>query len=455
MKSYKKVGEIKMEDKIDSFLLFCDEMQVAEEGLSDIASNVWSSIKRSTQKAKQWFRKLLLNINYFKDATLDTVMNSDLLKVLKMSQPRTELNFKPINVYYKALSALGKKDGKVNRFAVGEVYEHVGYSEQFSELVKRSTMDVNQSIKATKNSAEYKRLQRGKYDYKTKQNIPLSNIVSDLKSCDNLLSSTESQMNQIEASFNKVKSEEKKSLMKKMNIFLHNIINYCKFRISIIGRYLRYAKASIKGLIHNIGKNDVKSKADLKYHIPKISKRVNVSNFSELKEAYEKMKTAMTYEEYKPCYDKVTSILGISGYVIKQLKLIEAANSAIVMAVKDDGESIEVSTQRLFHSSDNPNIPELVPTFKSKSNTTFYPTPRVYAHLSIPANRLGSSIQMSSEKGDTVLYEITTKVKTAYVDREIGKTAVFINTDKPLKIKKLDYNRYKKTNETKLGFEKE
>ena len=116
---------------------------------------------------------------------------------------------------------------------------------------------------------------------------------------------------------------------------------------------------------------------------------------------------------------------------------------------------IQKEVIKIQYSSDNPNIPELVPTFKSKSNTTFYPTPRIYAHLSIPANRLGSSIQMSSEKGDTVLYEITTKVKTAYVDREIGKTAVFINTDKPLKIKKLDYNRYKKINETKLGFEKE
>ena len=69
-------------------------------------------------------------------------------------------------------------------------------------------------------------------------------------------------------------------------------------------------------------------------------------------------------------------------------------------------------------------------------------------------NRLGSSVQLSEKKGDSVVYQLDQKVNTAYVDRELGKSAVYVNTDKPLKIKKIDYTKWKQMEEVELGFDK-
>lgn len=440
-----------MDYTIENYIHFCDEFIIAEEGLKDIGKNIWSGIRTTISKIRKWFLNVLQNLNKFKHAVLDSVLNSDIVNVLKMSQPRTELNFKPIQMYYKLFSTLKKDNGKVNRFVVGEVYEHQGFSEEFDDLIKRSTFDTTRAIDTAKKSKEYKRIQKNTYSYDNVTEIPLNNIQTDISKCNNMIISMEKECAKIE-SISQNENQQQQSLSSKMRIFLRAVISYCTFKIGVIGRYLRYAKLSIKGKLSK-KKIEVKTTHDLNYHIPKIKKSIDKDNYAILKNAIEKMKNAKSYEEYKPNYDILTKGLGIQNHVIKYIKCIDATCSIIIASVKDDGEELLTSNAKFYHSSDNPTLKQLIPFFKSKSNTTFYPTPRIYLHLNTPANRLGSSIQNSESKGDTQLYEVAQKIPKCNVDRELGKSAVFVTTDKPIKIKKIDYNTWKKLEEVKLGFE--
>lgn len=436
---------------IESYIQFCDDYMAAEEGLKDIGKSLWSGIRAGIFKIRKWFSGVLQNLNRFKYAVLDSVLNSDIINVLKMSQPRTELNFKPIQMYYKLFSIFKKDNGKVNRFAVGEIYEHRGFSEDFDNLVKRSAIDTNRAIESAKKSKEYKRIQKNAYTNENLSEIPLSSIQADLTKCNNMMAAMEKECDKIDKMTQKENSRQS-SLSSKMRMFMKTVISYCTFKIGVIGRYLRYAKLSIKGKLFKKKNDNVKTSVDLKYHIPKIKKSIDKDNYPILKSAIEKMKSAETYVEYKPQYDIVTKGLNIENHVIKHISCNDETHSITVASIKDDGDEIMTANAKFYHSSDNPSLKQLLPFFKSKSNTTFFPTPRIYLHLNTPANRLGSSIQNSEEKGDTILYEITQKIPKCYVDREIGKTAVFVTTDKPLKIKKIDYNEWKKLEEVKLGF---
>lgn len=442
-------------ENIEAFINYCDLEFAQESVIGDAASNVWKSIRSSFSKISKWCSSVTSNINYFKDAELDENMNKDLESVLKMSQPRTELNFKVINLYYKALRFFKKDNGKVNRFAVGEIYENFTFEEDFDELVKRSSIDTKKAIDATKSSKEYKRLQDNKYSNEKKTKIPLNTIQQDISSCNNMMNSMNKELNKMEFESTKSKNANVKRLINKMHIFMKTIVSYCTFRIGVLGRYLRYAKLSIKDKFKgNKQTESIKSKSDLKYHIPKIAKKIFSGNFEEMEKLVSTMKSTDDYSEYKKAYDEFTQKMGISGDVIKSITMEKITKTVIVSHVRDDGESINVSTYNLYHASDNPNLTQLNPFFRSKSGTTFFPTPRIYFHLNVPANRLGSSVQLSEKKGDSVVYQLNQKVNTAYVDRELGKSAVYVNTDKPLKIKKIDYTKWKQMEEIKLGFDK-
>lgn len=433
-----------MENSIESFIYYCDDYMEANEGLKDLTktiNNIVLSIRNSFKKINTWCDNSLKNINYFKKSKLDKKLNEDLKSVLKMSQPRTELNFKPIQLYYKAISIIKKDNTKVNRLVVGEVYEEKGYKEDFIDLVDRSNLDTMEAISAAKKSEAFKRITKNRYEQKDLENIPLNQIVNDIKNTNSMATTFSTQLNNIEKSVDG--DEITTSLKNKMLSFVRTVISYCTFRIQILNKYLSYAKTSITGTINNLLGKGEKTKSNLKYNIPKVCKTKKIKEYEKFKKSVNIIRTTNDYNIYKKHFDYITKELGIENHVIKKLELDDQTKQVKVISLKDDGDEISVENMKLYHVSDNQNLTELKPFFRSKSGTTFFSTPRIYVHLNVPLNRLGSSIQMSKEKGDTVVYRISENNTKAKIDKEIGKTAVYIETTKPIKIRKHDYSKLK------------
>ena len=91
---------------------------VATEGIKSLGKSIWITIKNVFKRIITWFKNILLNVNYFKNAELDEKMNKDLLTVLKLAQPRTEDNYKVLVKYYNTFKKMG---GDLNRKFNGSV----------------------------------------------------------------------------------------------------------------------------------------------------------------------------------------------------------------------------------------------------------------------------------------------------------------------------------------------
>lgn len=372
-----------------------------------------------------------------------------------MSQPRTELNFEPIYIYYKIAKTLKQDMIKVNRFVVGEIYEKKGYAEDLENLVVRSSVDTFEAIQGSKNSNEFRRLNENKYTNNKIENIPLSKIIHDLKKCNSTITKYEIELDKI-LKFSNNKSELS-SLNEKMTRYFQVVINYYSFRIGILSKYLQYAKASLGAFVDNICGNSEEIKANTKYVIPKkVSKTFPEEEFKEVTDKIYAMRTcdAEDYTTYRKHYEKFCELMsGSDDIIIKGLFISEKNRRIDMKYIKDDGNKIPISSQTLFHASDNETLTELKPSFRSKDGRIFFPTPRIYFHINMPLNRYGSTVQHLKTKSDTCIYQCVSPVSKAKCDKELGKTAVFVETFAPIKIKKVEYEQIIKTEEDKIDLE--
>ena len=449
---------------IENFISFCDEMMIAEEGLKDIGKGIWNTIIRIFRKAMTWFKNILMNINYFKNAQLSEQMNKDLLKVLQVSQARTEDIAKYVVSSYdilriikgKNLSDTTKFDGAKFGVSTDNAHKEMFRMTTLKDEMYKISVDIQESLDNAKDSNEYKRIMEN--DYKDeKKLIPLSNIIPDLKKCNTNLTTLTNQLDKMQHIAETANNnDESRKFVNKIITFLNRSIDYYQFRISLLSKYFTAAKASLTGTVNNIkelknGSN--KSSSNFKNGIKIKTRLKGPFEQKKIEELYKKAKAAETYEEYKPLYDELSTKLNCKGCVIEAIQFIDITTVMVKVADERNNTIQLAKGQKLYHAQTKTwidfgtELKELHPTWKMGGGA-LCPTPRVYFHTNCPLDRYGNRADSETAKA---VYVLKDTPSTAHIDREMGRTAVYIETTKPLPVEKLDYAEWRRINEIKFG----
>ena len=169
------------------------------------------------------------------------------------------------------------------------------------------------------------------------------------------------------------------------------------------------------------------------------------------------------YKEYKRFLDILCSAVGYDHNFAFMRNI--GRNGDILLEYQKIGQKRPMTpTLRLFHTSNNPNLKELAPKFKSVSNNevdghqyetveAIWPEPRVYFGYNTVVSRLGGDIKNDAHperyfNGEqSYCYEYTgskSLINGIFNDMELrGGNAVYVNTDKPLPVKRITYEEYK------------
>lgn len=412
---------------IESFISYCDTMIIAEEGMKEIGKSILIRIKNAFRKVATWFKNLLLNVNQFKNAVMPEKLNQDLVKLLQMSQSRLEKNFVIVSKEYLRQK---KKPEELQDGRAYGVYKMGIFGDNLSttfvsDEVEKCYREVDNALTSAKNSSMYQRIQKNEYNDEKKV-IPLSNIIQDMKISQMGSTKMLNFMNVIE------NRGEINPLYHQMIQFLQKAIAYYNFRISLLSKYFQSAKASLSALKNNIQhkKDDAfttrtRSENSLYWEkaiimLPKTYRRAE--------ELYRKCKSCTSYTKYLPMYNELTKILKCPHHVITHIRY--DGRACIVTAMPEKKTKISIEGRVLYHSSDNSNLSQLIPRFVSPGGI-LYPTPRVYVHVGVPLDRY------SQLKSDTSKYIVTDKISYVYQDPELGRTAAYIETTKPIHVKKM------------------
>ena len=79
--------------------------------------------------------------------------------------------------------------------------------------------------------------------------------------------------------------------------------------------------------------------------------------------------------------------------------------------------------------------------------TSLFSEPRAYFHVNVPLNRYGQKVDREH------VYEVVENISVAYRDPEMGRTAVYVKTDKPIKVKEIDYTQFENKKMSDLGLD--
>jgi len=445
------------EFNINNFIDYCDTMAIANEstvGNDDVDKSI-----RLLKNVNTWYTNLLQNANYFANARLYDQLNKDLLTVLQISQARTENMFKTIPLIYKVLSVLSK-------MGMGELDSHEGITIGVSgsggkvskdinikSQIHRLSTDITNNIKAAKSTKEYKRIMKNEYTGEIKQ-IPLTNIIPDLKKSNSGLTFAENNLVKMKNELAHVKDNPKSSeIVNQIITFFNKVAKYYTFRIGILSKYFKLAKASLLGTGRNLKEIVTGENNTRKSFKKSLSMKLNIASEKDrdaIKDVYEKAKKAETYSEYKPLYDELIKLLKIKPCAIEKISIDGAVVN--IMAADETGNEMPFAKgQKLYHTSANGKLKKLDPRWKTPAGILF-PTPRIYFHVNCPLDRFGNSVGSSNDKD--CVYELVKTPDTVHVDRELGSTAVYVETTTSLEVKKIDYAEWKKLNDIKLGLEK-
>ena len=430
-------------DELFAYVLSDDALE------SDRSDNLKSSTnEKATNTNKRiniWYNNILLNMNKFKNAQLDPQQNSDLLHVLRLVQPATELNFGLFPKYYAFLKFKKDRgnasiDGKP--FGLRSGADTTGRMTTLNREIVKSISDLKSSLKSAQNSVEYKRLVKNQYENTQLQNIPLGGIVADMKNAKASAAKFQNELNTFNQKLQKMHHIDETT--EKMCVFLNLVTQYYKFRISLLTVYLQRAKASLKGTLRNITdskesqyatKRDT-SLSKAKWTTKEFNKPGHVAH---LQDVYKKALSAPNYKAYKPLYEELTTALGIKGRIIRKLQFDVKGCKIKAYHVETNKEKIAVGDRQLYHGvpAGVHVLKELTPAYCGKDGY-LYPEPRIYMHLGVPLNRCSN--KPDKDAGERS-YSPREKITTVWKDNELGGTAVYIHRETPLPVKLIQLGR--------------
>lgn len=441
--------------QVESFLAYMenDYDPIAEESIMDSLQQAKEKLSQIMDGLGNKFSELLGVLNNLKEAKLDKQQNDDMIEVLRVSQPRTDINFNAIRK--QCFSVRTEKDAtKQSQVFSVKTGGTPGKSHATSveHEVEKSLIDTDESMKAAKRSDAYKRLRHGQYSGKEFETIPISKIAPDLQNSARQLNIFRKSYKALQNELTRLRKEDAPKVARKIELFFKKVIEYFSFRISILQTYISRAKLSVKGVKDNIvrsSKDDkpVQTLGDTKRK--GIGIQVNMKSISEaeeIKKLHAEACKVQTYEEYKPIYEKLTRLLHCEGKNIEALKVVGTVVN-VVTAGDSTPEVVDLNGKQLYHSSTDPNLKVLSGRFRDAQNTLF-PEPRVYMHVNFSTDRFGA--KNSSEHN---VYVPVKKIEKAYRDPEMGRTAVYVISHGDIPMKKVDFEKIKENKLKKIDQE--
>lgn len=448
---------------IESLISFCDEFQeneIATEGVKELGKSIWEGIKRIFRKIVNWFANIIRSVNYFKNATLDSQLNSDLVEVLKIAQPKTELNFGWLNLYYKLATAI-PTDNNGTHSVAGDVFgeakvrmswfsEPESHITTIEEQIERSVYDIDGCLKASGESEPMKRITANEYKNSNMVTIPLGQITSDLKRSHTGSTRAENELSRIDNASTKLLTFTKgKELVTKAHVFYQKLSQFYRFRIDLLSKFLNYAKASLGGTINNMKDrfgNVDKLRTNFNSSLKATFKARSKQEIDDIMETYNKARNAETYEEYLPYYKKLADTFKVKGAIENLTKI---SDNVLAIIYNKEGSEYPIGNQKLYHHSyETWEIKELKPFWTTPSGVLF-PTPRIYFHVGAPLNRYAHGLK---DDNDGTIYTPTVNINKVFVDKELSRTACYVETTKPIPVKPVDFSEWKNAKDVEVGF---
>lgn len=446
---------------MDSYFDFIDDpdIDLAMEGIgqkiTSMAKDVWAAIKRVLKKILTWFKNMLLNINYFKTARLDEKMSADLMYCLKLAQPRTEnYAMKVVPGLLKAFQKARKEDNEdkedkilTGLDGIGTAGDMLSSLTSFAHELFVAQTDVYETTQNVKKCDAYKRLTGDfKYENKNIKPIPMTFIVSDMKNCNTQITRFNGEVEKAE-SLSRRSADKYPKFTKTVNKavkFFQTCVTFYSLRTSILMNYFKAAKVSLNAIPANIKEaikknNDGRGKNNKEGKYGKI--KIMGITAKEIADAIDNARAAKTYAEYKKFYDEIIKKSGVKphsiiyGFDKGELLYVEQPKTDVVLD----------KNVKLYHTSYYGGITELQPKWTTPGGVLFE-TPRVYFHVTNPLTRFGTQV-----KSNNHVYVPVKLPSKGYVDKEMARTAIFVETETPIPVKEIDYKEWKALKEVEVG----
>ena len=467
-------------DSLINEFTFLNKIQIVSEA-NKIISNIWNKLKQIFQKAKVIFSNLLMNVAKLKSTKMPKQMCDDLVKVLQVLQPRTLVGTKELINYYKKAVKGNYTDKEVSDDKIKRNSGLKGYAMDTSVEfeIDKSTVDITESIDAIKKMEEYSRLQENNYSDDNAIEVPLTKITSDMQDAKANCFDFESHLSDIQNLSTKAENEE---LNNKVIKFCKKIIEYYHLRINLLTKFFNNAKFSIKNISGMIKNKAIETKLSTNRNIMKIKVKLGRDKTNQVKNNLRKLlelNKSEQYKEYESVHSDTCKILGIPekvtfmcAYPSQEIESVDDV-ALLVFYYKNDYTEIPVGGRPLYHhSTSKDSLSELKPTAIGNWDATFYPEPRVYFHMNVILNKAAKNIDTKEEfevgwvekdaDGNIIdsgtetrlermfdnnkIYKCDTKVDYVYKDTEMGNTGTFVISEKPIKVKEIDYEEWKKEN---------
>lgn len=435
-----------MDFTIENYMNFCDEYDIADESFQDVVNAIkkaWMNIHGAFSKLKTFTKSLSHNVNYFKNASLPKKLSEDVQLLLQNLTPRREY----INKLFPLLMSSATSHLVLNKHLSNDPMK------DFEGQIKMSIHDVHVSVKDAIDSVAYKRLQSMDYDFTHLEKIPLNSVISKMKQLEMDITSYENMIRKININIENPKNERERVISSKMKKLYNALIINIELRCKLLLLYFKKAKASLKGTLNNIknrktelaiSRDYTANKNKFKKHTIFHKKDLTEFEFKKFKELDSKMNSfnndLSKYDEYVECVKEICSLMGIKWSKDKVV-LYDSPNKnpgqIKFSYVVDKGRIRKLlDNTKLYHTSTDPNLKQLTPRYYFHSGDLLrrlWPTPRVYFAIGTPISNDGN---VGNNK---TLYTPKNPITDVYIDEEMGGTAVYVTSDKPIQISKEDF----------------
>lgn len=374
--------------------IYDDVGNIAEEKflttVKKIGKSIWDGIKLFIRKAIQIFKNFLLNIYMFKTAKLSKKESEDIQLVSQSCSLRYMHTIKPVYMVLRIIS----------KFSNSMVPPQVVQMEK--EALESHIVDCRNMIHEIKTSKEYNRLIENKYDNEEKNlvDVPLTSVISTMKKAQMSLINYENCVDKL----SKYGDKEYGGIMSIGHSLFSNVCTIYRIQIEVLNRFFAHAKASMSAIAKNVKEIHEKKinterlyasghKSIIGHGIDAMRSSKNIDledkNIERIKELFSLMAECDNdinqfgkYQEYRK---ELCALCKIPyNAVINPGKLHDIKDTSQkhkILILPDNKKPIKLlSSQVIYHTSDNPNLTELNGRyiFRMKTGNNYFKSPRVY-----------------------------------------------------------------------------